>query len=286
VSLKLRYSLHEGTPVTIALGILCDDGLVIGADTEQTAPGYFKMGGSKIHSFYNEPWVKEGRKMPGAVCTITGAGPTEYVTAITEKLGEAFLRAVSNDVEIGGIGSVFEDVLKQFHAENILPFSGYPQQPDIWLILGAELYGHRALWVTEKTVIRKTTDYDAYRYVAVGMGNLFAKGLFARLYRPSGMKSAVLLAAHILNEAKTWIPDCGKDTQIVCIKGRDWPLLPEDIAKIEKLLYGPNSLEAVEQKTTHYIFGTKGYSDKSELLAMQDSVRNEFELITKGWSWA
>src|SRR5260370_16462518 len=75
-ALKQMYSWRNprSMSMTIALGILTPDAVVIGADTEQTW-GYLKTSGTKV-------FTKEAH---GAIA-VTGSGTTGYIEAFSQEL--------------------------------------------------------------------------------------------------------------------------------------------------------------------------------------------------------
>ena len=84
--LPTRHLLKR-KPMTIAIGLLAQNSIVIGADTEQVASGLYKAAGCKIRSHTRQPYHDgDGALIPGAVCTISGSGPSEYVDAISDAL--------------------------------------------------------------------------------------------------------------------------------------------------------------------------------------------------------
>src|SRR5437660_1618792 len=84
--------LPERKRMTIALGVICGDGLVISADTEET-DGWLKTNQSKItvsQNIHLVTYEKGGgrAKVPetAATCAVAGAGNAGYIDALTPLL--------------------------------------------------------------------------------------------------------------------------------------------------------------------------------------------------------
>ncbi|HEV3139507.1 MAG TPA: hypothetical protein VGY57_03270, partial [Vicinamibacterales bacterium] len=76
--------------MTIALGILADDGVVIAADTQETI-GYSKLNQGKIAAF--------GHRRPDGNwrhCLFSGAGPAVYIDACRDQFMKAFASERAN----------------------------------------------------------------------------------------------------------------------------------------------------------------------------------------------
>ncbi len=272
--------------MTIALGLLTTDGVVIGADTEETA-GANKLAVSKLRSATRDAWINDGQRMPGCVCTVSGAGDGEYIDAVSDALLEAFINAVADpDLTTDALEAVLTTVYRDFYKETVIPFAAYPedQRPSVSLVIGAQFNGKSAIWTTDRLAVLRV--HELIGFGAVGFGNPTARSLLGRLYRHADHTAAILLAIYVLMETKTWVPYCGKDSQIICMRGgRLWPVLPEDIKRVEELFYGENSLEAIEQRMLHHCFGTSGYDDPGNQMRIQGELRQKFTAITERWNW-
>src|SRR2546428_6976952 len=77
--------LPERKRMTIALGILAKDGVVLAADTQETYAGIFKVDQSKITAVLNGT-----PKAPRGAFVVSGAGTAGHLDSIQQDLCEAF----------------------------------------------------------------------------------------------------------------------------------------------------------------------------------------------------
>ena len=98
--------------MTIALGILAKDGLVIAADTQETYSGLLKMEQGKIFSALNGP----------ASFHITGAGSATHLDSISQQLCEDFSRRAPRTMT--ALRDSVESSVRTFHVKHIAPYGG------------------------------------------------------------------------------------------------------------------------------------------------------------------
>jgi len=223
--------------MTIALGILATDALVVAADTEES-DGYLKSLQSKIRvstqmeltgSIGNGPGTGvPSRAQQSAASAIVGAGTAGYVDAVRDRLWQPCLdNSKRDDPEF--IRSI-ELPLSAFYRDHVIPFGSFrsADRPEFELLLAASHKDaapqniHR-VFVTDNTTVRRCS-----RYAAIGSGGVFARMLLKRLYPESAldMPSAAILAAYVTFQVKESIPGCGKFTEIVVLKRGDRLYLP------------------------------------------------------------
>lgn len=210
--MRYPWKLKEDR-VTIALGILTDNGVVIAADTQIGITNYLKVGQGKI--YFAGKADHEGRKMSFAV---SGAGTDAYI----KHLQQDFLRFVipphtpqlpTHD----GLEQQTASRIMEFHEKHVIPFSNYPsaERPVVSLVLGYYCAGCAKLWSSAENLLTESTSY-----AAVGIGAMYADIVLSKLFPalwPISMKVAVLLAAYVVQEVKAYIDGCGKDTDIICV---------------------------------------------------------------------
>jgi hypothetical protein len=202
--------------MTIAIGLLAHDGLVVAADTQETIPGYWKLEQGKIAAVVRA--IRGGK--PGrsrAACLLSGAGNGEYVDALVRTLIERFRGEPHLDT-VDEVQPAFAQILEGFHAKHVLPFAAYPRddRPNFKLIAGC-LYegGGSTLLVSEENLFHEHTPY-----VAVGVGSSLAYTLLSRFYRLPMLDlwQTVLLAAYVLFHVKESVDGCGKRSDISCLQ--------------------------------------------------------------------
>src|SRR5256885_9651317 len=80
--------LPERKRMTIALGIIASNGIVLAADTEETmgVAGYSKTDQTKILGYFSAD-----NQRPLGACFISGAGDAGYIEALSQTLGRVFV---------------------------------------------------------------------------------------------------------------------------------------------------------------------------------------------------
>src|SRR5437899_3200980 len=86
---KPRRRLLERKRMTIALGILASDGIVVAADRLESYGGQFKLDQSKILPVSTVYPDDVNPELIGA-CLISGAGDAGHIDALTEQLAKDF----------------------------------------------------------------------------------------------------------------------------------------------------------------------------------------------------
>lgn len=117
--------------MTIALGILTPDGVVVAADTQESwgYQGGAKVSGYKILSRVVRPSGRE-RAMAS-----TGAGNSGLLDYVSQGLVDDFVNAKEPDA----VARQFRAQVAEFYREHIFPHHVLPQQerPEVALIVGA-----------------------------------------------------------------------------------------------------------------------------------------------------
>ncbi len=209
--------------MTIALGLLAKDGLVIAADTEETYGNFLKVDQGKVSAVlaaYQTPGQTRSR-----CCLITGAGSGHHIDAIGQQLMNCV--ADGEDRSQGDIERDFGVILRNFYSEHIIPFAAYPedQRPSLELLIGTQL--PRRLLVSQDNVLK-----DGSSYSAVGIGKLMAYPILGRFYRwPIDVRTAVLLASYVLFHVKDSVAGCGKSTDMWGFNGEYAFNLPRQATK-------------------------------------------------------
>lgn len=221
--------------MTIALGILASDGVVVSADTELTWGQDRKSEGAKI-----AVWKRDG-------LAIAGAGNGEYIDAISERFyvaasrhGEDFIR-IRRDMQAA---------LVRFHYDHILPWS----DPDLHcsFIIGLQRGKQAALWVTYRTTMRRAV------CASIGIGASEADSLFVELFgaqkNPAiDVATAQVIAAYITSITKDRIPGCGKNTDIaVLTNGEAEQLSRSDMLWLESEI---ENVREVQIRAAQYALG-------------------------------
>jgi len=194
--------------VTIALGILTHDAVVIAADT-QIGADYLKTGHGKIS------WGRVSSGAGQGAMAITGSGTTAYLDHIQKDFVSLFApnKPVMNADDFHQHASEY---LVAFYSDHVIPFSSYgSERPSVDILIGYSDGNKSMLLASEHNVL---TQYGSYH--AIGAGAMDARILFNRIFLsmwPLSMRSAMLLAAYVVFNVKECVDGCGKDTDIVVI---------------------------------------------------------------------
>jgi 20S proteasome alpha/beta subunit len=235
-----------GGAVTIALGILADNAVVLAADT-QVGTEYLKMDQAKIS------WARksaESGQQLGAL-GITGSGGTAYLEHLQRDFTGFFLAQHGAPLS-GEVEKYAQDRIKGFYTDHVIPFStGNDRPPDVWIVL-AYCDGLSArLWSTERNVV---TEHQTF--TAVGIGEMHAKTLLGRLFLPMwpmSIRTAVLLAGYVISQVKDSVEGCGKETDILCLQPDAVHVLDRRKVKAMDDLFGECS--RIESELVHQVFG-------------------------------
>jgi hypothetical protein len=223
--------------MTICLGVLAGDGLIIAADTEET-DGFLKTNQQKISVSVNIHLIasvnaKKHTKgkvgvPPVATCAIAGAGNAGYLDSITPLLAKDFGDGKKSvEASQGDAGKT----VRTFFREHVIPFAAYPllERPDFAMLIGTtQTGGPNILLASEKTVLRQCAPY-----AAVGVGATFAMLLLKRLWPQAWVdkKSATLIVAYIMFLVKESVENCGKFTDIVVLHDGTRHYLPWQVGR-------------------------------------------------------
>lgn len=214
--------------MTIAVGILARDGVVLAADTLETVQGYWKGEQGKIR------WVEQhGQLHPNAerfdgACAVTGTGRGEAVEAIQQRLLHAFgyeRSAVTPEI----LRPLLERELSAYYAENIIPFASFndPNDQGLQLLVAYERNCRHALWCSDRTALVQ------HMAVAVGIGAYHAKtllGKFGKLYQLS-VQTVAAIAAYIVYDVKEHIDGCGRFTDVRYIQDHQIQIVPRPLVE-------------------------------------------------------
>lgn len=198
--------------MTICIGMIASDGLLVAADSEEN-DGYFKRSQSKIFTAIDGVPLGPNMSGPSGACAIAGAGHGGYCDALSEQLTNLFLDS-KDVVDVHLLGSIFEERIKQFYQDHIIPFAAYPpdERPNVGAIIGAYRRYTSTLFVTEGSTVRR-----GIPYCAIGTGQTFAMNLMDQLWDSRPLSQMEILAAYIVYRTKESIGHCGKFTSVVSL---------------------------------------------------------------------
>jgi ATP-dependent protease HslVU (ClpYQ) peptidase subunit len=142
--------------VTIALGILADDGVVVAADTQVGVADYLKTGQNKI-DFARR--LEADQQLEALA--ITGAGPVTYLSHLKQEFRN-LIQPGTPPLSAEGLRQYAAKRIEEFYEKHVLPFSAYGiERPDVWLFLAYCDRDSVGLWDTDKNLLTPCRNYTA-----------------------------------------------------------------------------------------------------------------------------
>lgn len=249
---------REGQSMTIAIGILANDGFLIAADTEVN-DGVTKTKQSKILT------ATKPLKAWNGNCSLiaSGAGDREYLTLLIEKIAETFAVTMKDtDMTFDVIETSVGSIVQTFHDDHVYPMV---PQATVSLIVGCqlpagvingELSFYSQLWRSTRSAFGKATEGSA----VTGIGAAEFRNQLARVWPQTDdillIKNLVPLVAYVLRHVKEVVPETGKETYMSCsLKGEPRVINPEYIRALET--YFRLDVTGLERSAASYLFGDR-----------------------------
>jgi hypothetical protein len=108
--------------MTIAIGILAADGIVLAADSEISTNGDVKGIGRKMVAAVQETYGEQAPKSIG----IAGAGSLGYFESIRFKVAMVILGAMSKEpFTDSNVENALEDFMTGFHERHVIPYAAF-----------------------------------------------------------------------------------------------------------------------------------------------------------------
>lgn len=204
--------------MTIGVGILASNGLVVAADSQVTnatmKTSHGKITGMVLRDIdTTDPNNVIFSNQGGFVVGMAGQ-PSGYVIEAGRRMKLVF----ESDHTISGpeLKDALQTELIAFYDEHIARFHDLPhaERPYVQLVIGAFRNNRRDLWYTDNALLLDTSFYSV-----IGSGETSALPIVERHFRvPSpDVVEALFLAAFAVHEAKKRDPYCGKDTDVICL---------------------------------------------------------------------
>lgn len=225
--------------MTIAIGLLAGDGLVIAADQQETS-WPVKAVGDKVLS------VVASR---GAIA-VTGAGSAGHLDAMAQEVCGAFLKS-----EVGKEEQAIRDSFSDFYSKHIVPLYPFEQRfptCDIEAIVGVDTLEGRFILANEQTALRQCGSF-----VAVGSGAPHAGVVLSRTFVPDlPLQRAALLAAYAIYIVKETVEGCGKNTDVYMLQnGKSYQFGRWDQETLDQQFRRYAEAESV---VLHHVLGRSG----------------------------
>ncbi len=114
--------------MTICLGMIAQDGIVIAADAEES-DAYAKRSQQKIMTWHT---MSSGGTHVPAGCVTTGAGDAGFIDAFTYDL----TKTIGQVKDIREFESHLKERLEEFYNKHVLPFSTVNSDFDFQMLIG------------------------------------------------------------------------------------------------------------------------------------------------------
>jgi hypothetical protein len=253
--------------MTIALGILASNGVVLASDSEMSTD---QMSG--------EGWKVSARyslngESPLRGVLITGAGNAAYLDGIGSDIRTYFVEGKPATLDV--FENWLQEYIASFYERHVLPFEHYEaERPDVWLIVSAQDIDESRMWTTSYNRVNRCT----IGHASVGIGQMYADSLMDRLYRfPIDLDVAQVLAAYVIYLVKERIPYCGKRTQLIGLKHHGMPsrFSVKQLREMEALFEDYGRLESY---SLHRIFGSNyQFAEQENVIRSLDILRKAFQ---------
>ncbi len=192
--------------MTIALGILAVDGIVLAADSEISTDGDLKTVDTKL--------VGAAQQQYGNAVSVAGSGSVGYFQSLRVKVALVALQNMcrepfcDSNVEQG-----IQEFMLDFHAKHVVPYAGKKNAPGVDVLVAALMPGKEMLFASEKAAVRQSVHFDA-----IGAGGPYAISILANCYCAMSIESATLMACYVMQRVKMTIMGCGHDTQLMILR--------------------------------------------------------------------
>ena len=169
--------------MTIAVGVLATDGVVLAADTQLTIPNFWKGEGGKISA------ITIGKRdgMSGS-CAVTGAtNRYEYLQALGDEVTRDFRLGLQDNGKAVAFDR-FAAVIHRFHERHVVP---YPHDlPEVNVLIAYQRDSEIALWQSSRSAVVEQHDFGA-----VGIGSFAANAWLDRVWKHGlDVPTAVIVA--------------------------------------------------------------------------------------------
>jgi hypothetical protein len=193
--------------MTICVGILASDGIVIAADAEESDT-YFKRSQQKILTWNTLQLNGNSPTQGPGACVLAGAGDAGFIDAFSHFL----LSSVTADLTMQSFEKYVATQLETFYGKHVIPLIESVPNADFQMLIGASFGFSTALFVTYRSTVRR-----ARPNAAIGIGGSFALRQMDEFPFCCDVRTTEIVAANIVATTKDCIEGCGKYTDIVSI---------------------------------------------------------------------
>jgi len=188
--------------MSIAAAIVCKDGIVLCADSQETLDQYFKVHKPKLVEL---PLVSPDLKV-----VVVGAGDGMFIDVLIEKISEKIDLAIPNE---GAVQGAIDLAVKEVCASNWPLYATQSDRPQARLLVGVKAVDGLSLFDVATPMVTV-----ADRYTFIGCGYDLALYKAKQVFRPElPAEISAKLLVHILAIVKENVEFCGGDTHLAII---------------------------------------------------------------------
>jgi 20S proteasome alpha/beta subunit len=218
--------------MTIAVGVLTNSALIIGADSEEGTgyAGDFKHSRGKISGITTINFVK-GVPTEARTIAVTGSGDSAYLRVLKRQVVDLFHERKYKSLD--GFDAGLKSLVKTFFKEHVVPFSGFKSLADdlkVDLIVGIREKGEGRLWVTNLSTVYSV---DVFEAATVGSGSSWARTILDNGFGVEDESVVSANIAHAIFIAKERAEGCGKETVICTLRANEYMLHANKKAVLE-----------------------------------------------------
>jgi len=206
------------SPMTIIVGIICCDGVVLAADSQETysrGVQIKRLGFEKIHPLFENESVR-------VVMAGSGEGPfiSRAAELLEQKLQGSLLLTSPRD-----IADLAEDALTEINrryvverASKLSLANDAVREPSLALMVGIYWKGTKSEDFSIFTIFPDGIAEKETGYASLGSGSAYAEYLLARMYREGlTTEQGCKIAAYVIEQVKEVEPNCGGPTYLTVI---------------------------------------------------------------------
>ncbi|MBZ5663396.1 MAG: hypothetical protein LAO30_02220 [Acidobacteriia bacterium] len=203
--------------MTIAAGYLCDTGVIICADTQESIQGFVKTSTEKVKLFSGSSYT---------VAFAGAGGNSVQIDMVVQEICDELKE--EEPPSLVGFKVLLHGVL-----DRLFPQPYYPKNdPEVELLLAVRENQQTHLFVVFDNVFAESTEYDC-----VGSGVVLAKSMLQQHWKRSySLVEAYIVSAYVLYHAKRWVDGCGGKSDIF--------LLPNGTENVTRL--GTDEIKSLE----------------------------------------
>lgn len=214
---KLAKRIPRVRRMTAVIGYVCDSGVVLCADTQETIRGYTKTDAKKLLPF----------QCPALSLVFAGAGNNS--TQIDGAIYEIAAQVIADEPKTGA--DLKRSVRKALG--ELFPREHYPRvgDPEVDILMAFQ-------WKTEAGLYRITDCSLApiRSMAAIGTSVILAAQLLQRHYDPHvQINEAAIICIYVMYHVKKWVDGCGGNTEIAIIPRTTGTMTFMPSVEVEKL---------------------------------------------------